>query len=336
MTLDFAPMEGITSRDFREVHAACFPGVDRYWLPFLSPASNPQFTPRQRRELDPGSLGFARLVPQLLTKDPADFLRAASALGELGCGEVNLNLGCPSGTVVGKGKGAGLLRDPGALDRFLEAIFAAAPLPVSVKTRIGLEVPAEWEALLPVFARYPIRELTVHPRTRRELYRGGVHFEAFQKAAEVLPFPLRYNGNLFTPDALRALEAACPGLSGAMLGRGLLADPALITRCKGGTRDREALIRFHEELAARYLAVMHPDGAVLPKFKELWQYLALLLPEERAWKRLRKCARWSEFHPLALELLRNAELLPEAEFSRLRQSNVNPQGADRAFSTIDP
>ena len=322
MTLDFAPMEGITGRDLREVHAACFPGVDRYWLPFLTPAANHCFTPRQRRDLEPGSLGYARLVPQVLTRDPADFLWAARELGELGYAEVNLNLGCPSGTVVGKGKGAGMLRSPEELDRFLEAVFSAAPIPVSVKTRIGLEDPAEWERLLPVFARYPIRELCVHPRTRREMYKGRVHFEAFREAAARLPFPLRYNGNLFTPAAVQRVEAACPGLSGVMIGRGLLADPALIARCRGGSRDREALIAFHEELAARYLAAMHPDGAVLPKFKELWMYLSLLLPEERAWKRLRKCARWAEFHPLALGLLRDSPLLPEAELSRLNQQDV--------------
>ena len=338
MTLDFAPMEGITSRDFREVHAACFPGVDRYWLPFMTPAAEHRLTPRQRRDLDPGPLGCRRLVPQILTKDPADFLWAASAIGDLGYEEVNLNLGCPSGTVVGKGKGAGMLRDPEALDRFLEAVFAAAPLPVSVKTRIGLTDPAEWEALLKVLVRYPIRELTIHPRTRRELYRGGVHFDAFLRAAEALPFPLRYNGNLFTRTAVQGLEAACPGCSGAMLGRGLLADPALITRCRGGARDRNALIAFHEELAARYLASMHPDGAVLPKFKELWMYISLLLPDERAWKRLRKCGRWSEFHPLALDLLRNSELLEEADFLRLGQSDASillrPQGfSDTALQT---
>ena len=323
MKLDFAPMEGITGRDFREVHGACFPGVDRYRLPFLSPAADHHLTPRQRRDLEPGALGLSRLLPQVLTKDPADFLWAASALAELGYTQADLNLGCPSGTVVGKGKGSGLLRDPAALDRFLETIFTAAPIPVSVKTRIGLEDPAEWESLLPVLARYPIRELTVHPRTRRELYKGGVHFDAFLEAAKLLPFPLYYNGNLFTPADVQGLETVCPGLAGAVIGRGLLADPALVTRCRGGIRDREALIAFHEELAERYLARMHPDGAVLPKFKELWMYLALLLPDEKAWKRLRKCAKWAEFHPLALGLLRDSEFLPEADFSRLNQQSVN-------------
>lgn len=320
MTLDFAPLEGVTSRDFREVHAACFPGVDRYWIPFLSPSSAHQLTARQLRELDPGSLGCDRLVPQILTKDPADFCWAASAIGALGFREVNLNLGCPSGTVFSKGKGAGMLRDLDALDRFLEAVFSAVTLPISVKTRIGVNAPEEWEALLPILARYPIRELTVHPRTRREFYKGKVHLDAFRRAVEALPFPLRYNGNLFSAADVRQREAEYPQLAGMMLGRGMLADPALIVRCKGGQRERSALLAFHEELAARYLARMHPDGAVLPKFKELWLYLALLLPDERAWKRLRKCSRWAEFHPMALDLLQNAPLAEEADFSRVAGS----------------
>ena len=317
VSLDFAPMEGITSRAFRELHAAHFPGVDRYWIPFFSPTASHELTARQLRELEPGTLGCERLVPQVLAKNAADFIWAAEAVGALGYREVNLNLGCPSGTVVSKGKGAGMLRGPEALDRFLEAVFTAAPLPISVKTRIGVDDPREWQTLLPIFARYPIRELTVHPRTRREFYKGSVHPDAFRQAAQDLPFALRYNGNLFTVADVRRTQAEFPGLQGLMLGRGLLADPALIVRCRGGERDRAALIAFHEELAACYLATMHPDGAVLPKFKELWRYLSLLLQDERAWKRLRRCSCWAEFHPLALELLRSAELAEQADFSRI-------------------
>ena len=168
MGLDFAPMEGVTSRDFREVHAACFPGVDRYWIPFLSPTASHQLTARQRRELEPGPLGFDRLVPQILTKDAADFRWAAEAIGALGYREVNLNLGCPSGTVVSKGKGAGLLRDPAALDRFLEAIFTNAPLPISVKKKNILIINTFflWRLSCPSYTdRYNQRLLSKMPHT---------------------------------------------------------------------------------------------------------------------------------------------------------------------------
>ncbi len=322
MRFAFAPMEGITGRTLRELHAAWFPGADCYCLPFISPTETRQLTPKQRRELEPGTLGCGRLLPQILTKSPADFLWCAGEIAALGYREVNLNLGCPSGTVVGKGKGAGLLRDPAALDRFLEAIFRDAPIPVSVKTRLGLEDPAEFGPILEVLRRYPIRELTVHPRTRRELYGGKVHTEAFALAAETSPFPVCCNGNLFTPADAAAVHAVFPRVRTVMMGRGLLADPSLITRCKGGARERDALLGFHNALCEAYLSAMHPNQAALPKLKELWMYLCLLFPEDGTWKRMRKCRTWAEFWPLTQELLTNRPLLPEADFARINQSSA--------------
>ena len=322
MRYAYAPMEGITGRTFRELHAAWFSGVDCYCLPFLSPTEVHQLTQKQRQELDPGSLGCSRLLPQILTKSPEDFLWCASAVAELGYREVNLNLGCPSGTVVSKGKGAGMLRDPDALDRFLEAVFAACPIAVSVKTRIGLESPAEFAPILRVLCRYPIHTLTIHPRTRRAFYTGTVDLESFSLAARSAPFPLCFNGNLFTPASVEAIAAAYPGVDCVMLGRGLLADPFLAARCRGGVRDRKALLGFHNALCAAYLETMHPNQAVLPKLKELWQYLALLFPDEGAWKRLRKAKTWAEFYPITQEVLQDSPMLPEADFSRLSQSSL--------------
>ena len=319
MRLEFAPMEGITGRVFREAHAACFPGVDRYCLPFLSPTQVRQLTPKQLRELEPGPLERERLLPQILTRVPEDFLWCAGALRDLGYREVNLNLGCPSGTVVGKGKGSGLLRDPVFLDRFLDRIFSDSPVSVSVKTRIGLEDPAEFDRILPVLERYPAASVTVHPRTRRALYAGPVHPEAYAAAYEALSCPLYYNGNLLTPADVLNLQRDFPRTAGAMIGRGLLADPSLITRCKGGTRDRDAILRFHNRICEAYLETMHPNQAVLPKLKELWQYLALLFPDNGEWKQLRKAGRWEDFYPLTQELLRSRPMLPEADFSRLNQ-----------------
>lgn len=323
MRFAFAPMEGITGRILRELHAARFPGVDCYGLPFVSPTEVHQLTPKQRRELEPGALGCDRLLPQILTKNAADFLWCAGEIAGLGYREVNLNLGCPSGTVVSKGKGAGLLRDVDALDRFLETVFRESPIAVSVKTRIGLEDPAEFGPILRVLQQYPIRELTVHPRTRRELYGGRVHTEAFALAAEMVSVPLCCNGNLFTPADAAAVEAAFPQVRTVMMGRGLLADPSLITRCKGGARERSALLGFHNDLCEAYLASMHPNQAALPKLKELWMYLCLLFPEDGSWKRMRKCRTWAEFYPLTQELLINRPMLPEADFARLNQESAD-------------
>lgn len=160
----FAPMEGLTDSIFRLLHHKYFPGVDRYYTPFFSPTVHRALTPKEARELPPAASMDFNVVPQLLTKVPEDFLWMAQQCKDLGYGEVNLNLGCPSGTVTAKGKGSGMLRDLDALKRFLEEIFSQTPIDISIKTRIGFASPVDFPALLDIFNCYPVKELTVHPR----------------------------------------------------------------------------------------------------------------------------------------------------------------------------
>ena len=176
----FAPMEGLTDSIYRRLHHKFFPGVDRYYMPFLSPTVHRSLTPREARELPPADSVPFRAVPQLLTKVPEDFLWAAGQCKALGYDEINLNLGCPSGTVTAKGKGSGMLRDPASLDAFLDAIFSKTELPISVKTRLGYTDPEEFPQLLEIFNQYPIKELTVHPRVRSDFYKGKVRMESFE------------------------------------------------------------------------------------------------------------------------------------------------------------
>ena len=152
----------------------------------------------------------------------------------MGYQEVNLNLGCPSGTVVAKGKGSGFLAFPEELDRFLDEIFTKAPCAISIKTRIGLKDPAEFPALLAIYRKYPIKELIVHPRVQKDLYKNTPRLACFGDALEGSPFPVCYNGDLYTPDAVAALQARFPGTDRLMLGRGLAGDPARARGVKGG------------------------------------------------------------------------------------------------------
>ena len=144
----FAPMEGVTGAVYRRVHHAFFPGIDKYFIPFITPTTTGRLTPRQLRDVAPAENEGVPAVPQLLTRTAADFIWCANALFDMGYGEVNLNLGCPSGTVTAKGKGAGFLADPDGLDRFLDAVFAACRGRISIKTRLGLRDPAEFVRLL--------------------------------------------------------------------------------------------------------------------------------------------------------------------------------------------
>ena len=275
-----APMEGLTARAWRTVHHKYFPGADKYYTPFLSVTADYTFRDRELRELLPRETGYT-LVPQLLTKNADDFLRGAEELFAMGFEEVNLNIGCPSGTVVAKGKGSGMLRDVEALDAFLEAIYAKAPGKISVKTRLGIESPAEFERLLAIYEKYPIHELTVHARTRKEMYRGAVHHDSYALAEQSRRWPLCYNGDLFTPRAAAAFAAAHPATEALMLGRGLIGDPALIRRCLGGgAASREELRRYHDELLVTYHEGMRSLWNAMLHMKEHWVGLMGLFEDD--------------------------------------------------------
>ena len=303
----FAPMEGLTDSVFRRLHHRYFPGVDRYYMPFLSPTVHRSLSHKEERELPPAdSVKFAA-VPQILTKNAEDFLWAAQVCRDRGYDEINLNTGCPSGTVVAKGKGSGMLRDAEALDAFLDAVFQKTPLPVSVKTRLGLESPEEFPAILEVFNRYPIRELTVHPRVRRQFYDGEVDGEMFAYAMKHSKIPLCYNGNLFTLSQIGALQAQYPQLPAVMLGRGLIADPGMLS---SGT-DIVLLERFMNELLEIYEADFGGSRNAIFRLKEHWSYLhTRFAGSDRLWKRLRKTTDVSEFRSITREIFHTLPLQP--------------------------
>lgn len=263
MNIYFAPMESITDALFRQAFEQCFGGVDKYFMPFVSPSPSLSYTAREEFDISPRQNRGIFAVPQILARDAACFVGAAKGFGDLGYTEVNLNLGCPVGTVTGKGKGSAMLRNIDELRRFLDAVFAASPLPVSIKSRIGFDSPSEWEKLLPVFASYPIHEFILHPRTRQQLYRGTPYREVFGEAVKALRCPVIYNGDLFTVSAVKDVEVLFPGLHGVMLGRGLLSNPALLREMQGGAPlEMEDLIHFHDVLFRSYEKTWHPLTAV--------------------------------------------------------------------------
>lgn len=266
-----APMEGLTGWRWRQVHSALFGGADRYYTPFLSPNANFEFQTKELQEIDPAHNRGLFVVPQILTNRAEYFVWAARECQSRGYGEVNLNLGCPSGTVTGKNKGAGLLREKDILRRLLDGIFDALPdLKISVKTRIGWDDPAQWPALLELLNAYPIARLIVHPRVRAEFYKGGVHRDAFAWAQANTRLPLCYNGDLLTP----ADAAAAPDVP-LMFGRGLQTDPSLLRRLRGGERATIAELQaFHDALYAAYRRDYSGDVPVLHRMRELWNYLA--------------------------------------------------------------
>ena len=324
----FAPMEGVTGYIYRRVHARFFTGIHRYYAPFFSPSGDHHFPLRGLRDLLPEENPGVTLVPQLLTNRAEDFIWAAASLMDRGYGEVDLNLGCPSGTVTAKRKGAGFLLLPEELDAFLESIFSAPELrglAVSLKTRIGFADEGEFERLLGIYRQYPLSRLIVHPRLRSDFYTGPVHTEAFALALAGSPFPVTWNGDIFCPADLSALLARFPALGSVMLGRGLAAEPGLAGRLQTGAPcDMASLKEFYDALCEEYRAVLYGDTALCHRMKEVWSYLILHFEGgEKHYKRLTKAKRWEEFRLAGEAVFAELPLLEDARMPGFRACMKN-------------
>lgn len=223
-----APMEGLTGYVYRNAYHKFFAPMDRYFTPFIA---NKKMSSRERNDILPDHNQGLCLIPQILTNRSADFLAVAEELENYGYDVINLNVGCPSGTVVAKGRGAGLLEDPETLDRFLYEIFAAYDGRISVKTRIGMEDEDEWQEILAVYEKYPLEELIIHPRVRKDFYTGKPRLNAFSYAMEESGQRLCYNGDVCSAGDLQELKDHFPELDRVMLGRGLLNNPFLTEMC---------------------------------------------------------------------------------------------------------
>ena len=292
--ISLAPMEGITTYVYRNALNRHFGGVDKYYTPFLT-ASN--IKGREKRDVDPVNNDVNILIPQVLVNDAELFLTIAKQLQALGYNEVNLNLGCPSGTVTAKGRGAGFLDKTDELDRFLEQIFDKSPIDISIKTRIGMEFISEWEDIAEIYVKYPAKEIIIHPRVGKELYKGHAHTDIYadmvKRLAPKMPNTIfTYNGDITSPEVLDNISKTISStegfngsdasdknirLSNIMIGRGVIANPALCYEIRNGQKIdsfKKRFLAFHEELIENYLIEMNYEDQVVKKMKELWVYLA--------------------------------------------------------------
>ena len=302
----FAPMEGLTDGLFRRLHHTYFPGVDRYYMPFISPTQHRCLTNREARELPMADSVPFVAIPQILTKVAEDFVWAAGQCAERGYTEVNLNLGCPSGTVVAKGKGSGMLSDPDNLDRFLDAVFSASPLPVSVKSRLGVTDPQEFPRLMEIYNQYPIVELTLHPRVRKAFYSGSVDMEMFAYCAENSKNPVCYNGDICSLEDIERFKVRFPQVDSVMIGRGLIGDPGMLT--PGGTTV-EALEGLFDAMLNEYLTAFGGSRNAMFRLKEHWGMLIHRFEDsEKLGKRLRKTTDLEEYKAITREIFRTLPL----------------------------
>lgn len=303
-----APLESVTTWIYRQAHAKIYGRLDKCFIPFLEPHEKRDFKTRELQEILPEHNENIYAVPQILTNRSEGFIKLAKALKDWGYEEVNLNLGCPSKTVVTKGKGSGFLAKPEELERFLTEIFDAlsGEVKISVKTRIGKEDPEEFPALLELFNKYPMEELIIHPRVQKDGYGNVPRLELYELAEKQSVNPLCYNGDLYTREQIRNFAERFPGTERLMFGRGFLRDPGLLYNEGKDLKDIfEKFWAFHDLVYEGYQERNMGDRNVLFKMKELWSYPVYQFSEpERLFKTFKKVQDCNEYEQMIRNLRR--------------------------------
>lgn len=310
MKIQMAPLEGITTHIYRRAYNHHFGDIDLYYIPFISLSGEKVFNHKEKAELAAENNANMKVIPQVITNSAADVLSVEKKFKEMGYDEININLGCPSGTVTPKGRGSGMLRDPMKMDMFLAEVFEKTTAKVSVKTRIGYDSPDEWEDLLRIYNKYPISELIIHARVRQDFYKNTPNMGAFEYAVKNSKNPLCYNGDINSVQDYARLKERFPGIDSVMLGRGLLTNPFLVENIrqydKSGVVGSEPWIissenvtrlqAFHDEIYHGYKSILSGDRNLLFKMKEFWRHLVCIMPEaEKHDKKIKKMTNAAEY-----------------------------------------
>lgn len=309
-----APMEGITGFIYRNAYEKFFHNIDKYFTPFIVANKSKSLKTKELRDVLPENNNCMNIVPQILTNNSEDFIITSKRLQQLGYNEVNLNLGCPSGTVVSKNRGSGFLALRDELDRFLEEIFTLENMKISIKTRIGKDNPEEFYELIKIYNKYPLEELIIHPRTRNDFYGNKPNLDVFKDALSLSKAEVCYNGDIFTVDNYNNLVNKFQKVRKIMLGRGILANPGLIGEIKDGTFiDKKVLREFHDEILNNYIELFKEEKNAIFRMKELWGYMIYIFSDNKKYaKKIKKAQKLKEYNEAVSSLFQEQEIIKGA------------------------
>ena len=301
MQLSLGPFQGITDSPFRNVFKRHFGGVDKFYTPFFTGIHKEDHAKNlQGEEIDPRFNDIETLTPQILSTDAEEILRFAKQCKELGYKEINLNMGCPFPRVANKKRGCGLLPYPDKVETMLEQVFEKIDIQFSVKCRLGYFSPDEINAIIPIFNKFPLSELIIHPRIGKQLYKSEADVERFKALIPYINAPLVYNGDIFSVDSFKRISETVKPVNQFMLGRGILANPFLAEDiCRDASNASARKERLHAYILDLYEDRLRHAGGnpkVLGRMKELWSYLMNSFEEPQVvWRKIKKINALKEY-----------------------------------------
>lgn len=313
MKFYYAPMEGIGGHLYRNTHRSYFKTIDKYFAPFIVADHTKGFKAKDRNDILPENNKDLKLIPQILTNNSEHYINTSKKISAFGYDEINLNLGCPSTAVVSGNRGSGFLAMRDELDRFLEDIFKDPVTEISVKTRLGKESHDEFYELIKIFNKYPMKELIIHPRIQTDIYNNKPDLNVFRDGLNLSKNKVVYNGDIFTVADYKNIVELFPQIDTVMLGRGLLANPALVDAILGGEGpDKNTIKSFHDSLFEEYSRVIPEERYLLSKMKEAWFYLIRAFEDPKDFHRMiMKSTAKSDYLEVISRLFEEKEVLEE-------------------------
>ena len=310
-TLLSSPLQGFTDFRFRNAQNKLFGGIDTFYSPYIRLNGKMIIKPSYERDLLPENNLDLEVIPQVITNDADEFLFVAKYVRELGYKELNWNLGCPYPMVTKSGMGSGMIGNPEKINHVLERAHAESDIIVSMKMRLGYDSTEEILGVLPILDQYPIKNIAIHARIGKQLYKGGVHLDAFQQCIDNTKHKLYYNGDITSVAKFQEMQQRFPTINHWMIGRGLIADPFLPSMIKNNTIDYpENKIKlfnaFHDTLYAIYSESLSGSTHILLKMYHLWEYFSATFSNpHKVLKKIKKAQSIRNYEAAVAEIFRN-------------------------------
>jgi len=313
ITIHSSPLQGFTDFRFRNAFQKFFGGVDLYIAPYIRFNGALEIKPASERDILPANNDTLNLIPQIITKEPDEFLFVAKYIQKLGYTELNWNLGCPYPMVAKRGMGSGLLSSPEKINEILTRVFAGTDIQVSVKMRLGYENPQEIFYVLPVLERFRLANITIHPRIGKQMYKGEVDLKTFEECLGLTSHKIFYNGDITSVQSFRELKDRFPTINNWMIGRGLIADPFLPAMIKADNpvypENRfEIFNSFHDNLLSSYEEGLSGPGHLLIKMSSFWEYFIQSFPHSpKGLKKIKKARSLSVYREVVKQIIDNKQ-----------------------------
>ncbi|MCD8438821.1 tRNA dihydrouridine synthase [Tenacibaculum finnmarkense] len=314
-TLLSSPLQGFTDFRFRNAQHKYFGGIDTYYAPYIRLNGKMVIKSSYKRDLLPENNNTLTVIPQVITNDPDEFLFVAKYVQSLGYKELNWNLGCPYPMVTKSGMGSGLICNPAKIDEVLHKAHNESDILVSMKMRMGYENSEEILNSFPILDKYPLKNIAIHARIGKQLYKGGVDLDAFQKCIDVAKHQLYYNGDITSVAGFKAMQERFPSISHFMIGRGLIADPFLPQMIKDNTteypEDRWKIFEaFHNEIYQQYDEALSGPTPIKMKMLGFWEYFSKSFDNpQKTYKQIKKAGNQKKYQLAVKEILSNEKRL---------------------------